>query len=204
MDHSTIGIDVSKARLDAHRNPRAGRRASPRPGRHPQPGQVDRRRARALRRLRAHRVLAPPLGGGPAAAGLPAAGANPLRARRFAEATGRLAKTDPVDAAMLADMAAAMDLRRAVAQTAALAGLRELVLAREQFVKDRTAPSTASDRPPSGCSGPSTGAAWTRPSGRSRPWTPRSARRWPPTPPWPARPRCCARSPASPRPPPPA
>ena len=140
MDHTTVGVDVSKAHLDAHVNPE-GRAAR-------FPNTPD-----GIRRLvkwvgdgpvrcvayehtgRWHRPLEAAL----LRAGLPAAAANPLRARRFAEATGRLAKTDPVDAAMLADMAAAMDLRRAVARTAALAGLRELVLAREQFVKDRTA-----------------------------------------------------------------
>jgi transposase len=35
---------------------------------------------------------------------------NPRQSRRFAEATGRLAKTDRVDAAMLARMAAALSL----------------------------------------------------------------------------------------------
>ena len=37
-------------------------------------------------------------------AGLPAVKVNPLQARRFAEATGKRAKTDPVDAAMLAQV----------------------------------------------------------------------------------------------------
>ena len=140
MDHSTIGIDVSKARLDAHRNPegRAARFPNDRDGIRSLVKWIGGAPVRCVAYEHTG-CWPPPLGGGPAAAGLPAAGANPWRARRFAEATGRLAKTDPVDAAMLADMAAAMDLRRAVAQTAALAGLRELVLAREQFVKDRTA-----------------------------------------------------------------
>ena len=140
MDHTTVGVDVSKAHLDAHRFPegRAARFPNDRDG---------------IRRLIEWIGGAPvrsvayeptgcwhrPLEAALLRAGLPAAMANPLRARRFAEATGRLAKTDPVDAAMLAEMGAAMDLRRAVARTAALAGLRELVLAREQFVKDRTA-----------------------------------------------------------------
>lgn len=140
MDHTTVGVDVSKAHLDAHRSPE-GRAAR-------FPNDPD-----GIRRLvkwiggapvrcvayehtgRWHRPLEAAL----LRAGLPAAGTNPMRARRFAEAAGRLAKTDPVDAAMLAEMGAAMDLRRAVARTAALAGLRELVLARGQLVKDRTA-----------------------------------------------------------------
>ena len=39
-------------------------------------------------------------------AGVPYAKVNPLQARRFAEAIGRLAKTDRLDAAMLARMGA--------------------------------------------------------------------------------------------------
>ena len=41
-----------------------------------------------------------------AEAGLPLAKVNPRQARRFAEAVGRHAKTDAVDAAMLARLAA--------------------------------------------------------------------------------------------------
>jgi transposase len=41
-----------------------------------------------------------------AAAGVPLVKVNPRQARRFAEATGRLAKTDRLDAALLARMGA--------------------------------------------------------------------------------------------------
>ena len=140
MEHSTVGVDVSKAHLDAHRAPEG--RAAQFPN-----------TAAGIRRLigwigdapvrcvayeptgRWHRPLEAAL----LRAGLPAAAANPLRARRFAEAIGQQAKTDPVDAAMLAAMAAAVELRPAEAADAARADLRELVLAREQLVKDRTA-----------------------------------------------------------------
>ena len=140
MEHSTVGVDVSKAHLDAHRAPEG--RAAQFPN-----------TAEGIRRLiewigdapvrcvayeptgRWHRPLEAAL----LRAGLPAAAANPLRARRFAEAIGQQAKTDPVDAAMLAAMAAAVELRPAEPADAALDGLRELVLAREQLVKDRTA-----------------------------------------------------------------
>ena len=54
-----------------------------------------------------HRQLETALG----ARGVPAyAKVNPRQARRFAEATGRLAKTDRVDAAMLARMGAVLEL----------------------------------------------------------------------------------------------
>src|SRR5690606_42152212 len=44
-----------------------------------------------------------------ATAGLPVAKVNPRQARRLAEALGRLAKTDPIDAAMLARMGLALE-----------------------------------------------------------------------------------------------
>jgi len=45
------------------------------------------------------------------AAGLPLVKVNPRQARRFAEATGKLAKTDRLDAAMLARMGALLQLQ---------------------------------------------------------------------------------------------
>ena len=53
-----------------------------------------------------HRELELMLG----AQGLPFVKVNPRQARRFAQATGRLAKTDRVDAAMLARMGAVLAL----------------------------------------------------------------------------------------------
>ena len=140
MDHSTVGVDVSKAHLDAHLAPE-GRAA-----RFPNTADGIRRLVRWIGDAPVGRVAYEPTGrwhrpleAALLRAGLPAATANPLRARRFAEASGQQAKTDPVDAAMLAAMAAALPLRPAEAADPALAELRELVLAREQLVKDRTA-----------------------------------------------------------------
>ena len=140
MEHSTVGVDVSKAHLDAHRAPegRAARFTNDPDGIRRLIGwigdaPVDRVAYEPTGRW--HRPLEAAL----LRAGLPAAAANPLRARRFAEAIGQQAKTDPVDAALLAAMAAALPLRPAEAADAARAELRELVLAREQLVKDRTA-----------------------------------------------------------------
>ena len=45
-------------------------------------------------------------------AGLPAVRVNPRQARDFAKATGQLAKTDRLDARVLAHMAAVLDLPR--------------------------------------------------------------------------------------------
>ena len=64
---------------------------------------------------------------------------NPLHARRFAQAIGQRAKTDAVDARVLAQMGAAVDLRPTAASSAAQRALEALQVARDALVKDRTA-----------------------------------------------------------------
>jgi len=72
-------------------------------------------------------------------AGIPFARVNPRHARRFAEATGRLAKTDRVDALMLARFGAALEPECRPLRSETLDQLAELVAARRALVKDRTA-----------------------------------------------------------------
>ena len=74
-----------------------------------------------------------------AAAGLPTSKVNPRQARRFAEATGKLAKTDTIDAATLARFGALLtpQTREPVSQT--LDEMKELQNARNALVKDRVA-----------------------------------------------------------------
>lgn len=74
-----------------------------------------------------------------AAADMPMAKINPRQARRFAQATGKLAKTDKIDAAMLARFGAllAPEIRQPVSE--ALDEMKELYNAREALMKDRTA-----------------------------------------------------------------
>lgn len=73
------------------------------------------------------------------AAGLPFVKANPRQARRFAEATGTLAKTDRVDAQLLAQFGALLEpIARPVRSDAQLE-LAELVAARRGLMRDRTA-----------------------------------------------------------------
>ena len=72
-------------------------------------------------------------------AGLPLARVNPLQARRFAQALGQRAKTDAIDAAMLAQMGTAFDLRPTVLPSPRQRELRELQLARWGLVQERTA-----------------------------------------------------------------
>jgi transposase len=72
-------------------------------------------------------------------AGLPAVKVNPRQARRFAEALGTLAKTDTVDAAMLARMGKALELPTRPAQSKNILQLKDLLLARRSLIKDLTA-----------------------------------------------------------------
>ena len=74
-----------------------------------------------------------------AAAGLPLVKVNPRHARRFAEAIGRQAKTDAVDAAMLARFAALLEPPVRPVVSATLDAMKELHVARRALVKDRVA-----------------------------------------------------------------
>lgn len=62
-----------------------------------------------------------------------------MRARRFAEATGKRVKTDPVDAAMLARFGSALQPDIPQARDETIDTLKELLAARQALVKDRTA-----------------------------------------------------------------
>lgn len=64
---------------------------------------------------------------------------NPTRARRFAQATSQGAKTDRVDAAMLARMGAVLDLDATPVRSETMHEIRELHIARLALNKDRTA-----------------------------------------------------------------
>lgn len=74
-----------------------------------------------------------------AEAGLPLCKINPRQACRFAEAIGRHAKTDAVDAAMLALLAALLEPPVRPAISARLDEMKELHIARHALVKDRAA-----------------------------------------------------------------
>jgi transposase len=139
MTDITIGIDISKDHLDAHRLPGdARRRFDNTPAGHTAlidwigevPARVVYEPTGAY-----HRKLEGRL----AAANMPIVKVNPRQARRFAEATGQLAKTDRLDAAMLARMGALLGLEPRPVRTAVLNDLKDLHIAREGLVKDRTA-----------------------------------------------------------------
>src|SRR5579875_3715202 len=65
--------------------------------------------------------------------------ANPRQVRRFAEATGTLAKTDRVDALVLARFGALLQPSATSPRSDAVDQLAELIAARRSLVKDRTA-----------------------------------------------------------------
>jgi transposase len=134
------GIDIAKHHLDVHLHPSgATRRVSNDKAGHKallhwfarQP--IERIVFEATGPY--HRLFERALG----AAGLSFAKINPRQARRFAEATGRLAKTDRVDAAMLARLGALLKPDPREPKSQVLDELTELVAARRALVKDRTA-----------------------------------------------------------------
>ncbi len=140
MTQITIGIDISKDQLDAHRLPdgSAKRFSNDKKGCSDLLAWVGRDPvARVVYEATGayHRLFESMAG----QAGLPLAKVNPRQARRFAEAIGVLAKTDRVDAAMLARMGVALQPLQTPPADERLADLKDLHLARRALVKDRTA-----------------------------------------------------------------
>ena len=134
-----VGIDVSKAQLDIALRPE-GRFAVP----NDETGIIQ-----VVERLRALPVdlivleatggLELPLIGALVAAGLPVVVANPRQVRDFAKATGKLAKTDPLDAQILAHFA---DVIRPVPRTLPdeqMHALAALLARRRQLIEMLTA-----------------------------------------------------------------
>lgn len=139
MPDPTVGVDISKTYLDAHRVPdgTAARFTNDDAG-------FKALIAWIKRPVRAvtyeptghwHRAFEEAL----LTAGLPLARVNPLQARRFAQAIGQRAKTDVVDARVLAQMGAALELRPTEMSSPAHRALEELQVARDALIRDRTA-----------------------------------------------------------------
>lgn len=136
----TVGVDIAKLTLDVYVHPQATARQFP---------NTAAGIAALLAWLRLatiHRVIFEPTGAYHhclerqlGEAGVPIVKVNPLQARRFAEAIGQRAKTDAVDAAMLARFGAldALQTRPVVSQ--AISTMKELLVARRALVKDRVA-----------------------------------------------------------------
>ncbi len=136
-DHN-IGVDISKSHLDVFRledgaaqrfdNSAAGFRAL----------------TRWLGKTPVARVVFEPTGAYHKAFEValgekfPLVKVNPLQVRRFAEAYGTRAKTDAVDARMLARMGAAFNLEPQAPCSKEIRALRDLRVARAGLIKDRT------------------------------------------------------------------
>ena len=134
----TIGIDISKASLDCHVYPAGAEHqfANTAKGHKAliawlQQWPVERIAYEATGTY--HRALEAAL------ADWPCVKLNPERARRFAQAAGTLAKTDRIDAMLLARMAATLQPPVRPAKTAQQVQLAELINARDGLVRDRTA-----------------------------------------------------------------
>lgn len=135
-----VGIDVAKAQLDLAVRPTGAAWTIP----HTEaaiaaliPRLVA--LAPALVLLEATGGLEVPLTGALVAAGLPVAVVNPRQVRDFAQATGTLAKTDRLDAAVLAPCAAAVRPTPRPLPDAATQALDALVTRRRQLVERPTA-----------------------------------------------------------------
>ena len=140
MTNHVLGVDISKASLDVHLVPTGETQQFAN-------NTVGFRRLIAwLRGRPAGRVVYEPTGAWHrdfervlGNAGLPLSRVNPLQARRFAQALGQKAKTDAVDARMLAAMGQVLDLPRSRPPSQWQSELRELHTARLALAKDRTA-----------------------------------------------------------------
>ena len=133
-----VGIDVSKDSLDVHVRPTGLAFRVP----NDDAGiaeLVDRLRqaAPAGLVLEATGGYEVPVVAALAAAGLAPAVVNPRQARRFAEGVGRLAKTDPIDAAVLAHFAEAVRPEPRPVPDADARALGELLARRRQLVQMR-------------------------------------------------------------------
>ncbi len=130
------GIDVAKDRLDVHLRPSRQSFAVPRDG----PGLEQlaaalRGRSPALVVLEATGGFEVTVAAALAAAGLPLAVVNPRQIRDFARATGRLAKTDRLDAEAIALFAERIRPEARPIASAEAQGLAELVARRRQIVE---------------------------------------------------------------------
>jgi transposase len=135
---SCVGIDVSKATLAVYIRPQSVAFSSP---------NTSAGREQIICRLsefEISKILLEATGGyeKPVVKDLVKAGfkvclADPLRARKFAEAMGTQAKTDPIDAAMLANFAEKIDHFFPQTLSPERDELRELVQVRDRFVQQR-------------------------------------------------------------------
>lgn len=136
MDAIAIGIDVSKDKLDVHVLPTGQAFAVPRTG-----AGIEELTAR-LAALKPKVIALEATGGfetivaaGLAGAGLPVVVVNPAQVRHYAQAVGQRAKTDPIDAALIARFAKETKPAVRPLPDAATRLLADLVARRRQIVE---------------------------------------------------------------------
>lgn len=151
-DEKFVGIDVSKATLDVSIDP-VGQKlhvAYEEEGIRQVVSRLEEVRP-ALIVIEATGGLEVRIASELAGAGLPVAVINPRQARDFAKATGQLAKTDQVDAAVLAAFAQAIRPQARPLQDADTRALNDLVSRRRQLIDMRVQEtlrlSTAASKP---------------------------------------------------------
>jgi transposase len=136
MEQTFVGIDVSKDRLDVHVRPSGAAFAVPRDGKGVEE-LLDRLRTVAPTLIAVEAtggfetIVAAAIG----AAQLPLVVVNPAQVRHYAQAVGKRAKTDPIDAEMIARFAEAVKPEPRQVPAAAARLLGELVARRRQIVE---------------------------------------------------------------------
>jgi transposase len=136
MDATFVGIDVSKDRLDVHVQPGGEAFAVERSGKGLE-ALVERLRCLtpALVAVEATGGFETIVAAAVAGASLPLVVVNPAQVRHFAQAVGKRAKTDPIDAAVIARFAEAVKPQPRVLPDAAARLLAELVGRRRQIIE---------------------------------------------------------------------
>ena len=140
MTEITIGVDVSTDTLDVHLHPAGDHRRfdnTPKGFRAILRWIAGTPVARLVFEATGpyHRAFERAMG----EAGLPLCKVNPRQAKRFGEAIGQLAKTDRMDAAMLARFGALVEPGVRAAPSKIISDLKDLHVARTALIKDRTA-----------------------------------------------------------------
>jgi transposase len=136
MDAIFVGIDVSKDRLDVHVQPSSEAFVVARDGKGLEE-LIDRLRclAPALVAVEATGGFETIVAAAVAGASLPLVVVNPAQVRHFAQAVGKRAKTDPIDAAVIARFAEAIKPEPRALPDAAARLLAELVGRRRQIIE---------------------------------------------------------------------
>jgi transposase len=149
MEDTVVGIDVSKDRLDVHVLPGGQTFAVTRDA-----AGLDELGARLLP-LKPRAVAVEATGGfetvvaaSLAAAGLPVVVVNPAQVRHFALAVGKRAKTDPIDAGMIAQFVAATNPEIRPLPDEETRALADLVTRRRQIIHMITAEKQREKRAP--------------------------------------------------------